>query len=276
MSHDSLERALADFEMLIAAYPDEIRSFTQDNTAAFPLRIALQLSPTAHCDLQISEGYPVESNLQVTSYRSNPEEKGRMEAVLSAIRGTSEECLENQVEGAFACCAAGLEAWKHTKEGHRVLEGVSSLNIARNQTAEARTLFRWIIGEPLIDRKSTFLAHACRVTSEADVRQALHQLLDGNSKLQRSSHNMFAYRLTETISDGTRVSKHDNDDDGEYGAGSKLAHLLQVRDEKDVVVLGARWFGGVHLGPKRFAHISNAARDLLETCHKTEWKVSYR
>lgn len=60
------------------------------------------------------------------------------------------------------------------------------------------------------------------------------------------------------------VLKHDNDDDGEDGAGSRLAHLLQMRHEDDgVVVVVSRWFGGIHLGPKRFAHITSTAQALL-------------
>ena len=62
---------------------------------------------------------------------------------------------------------------------------------------------------------------------------------------------------------GTLLWKHDNDDDGEHGAGTKLAHLLQIRNEDGVLLVVSRWFGGIHLGPKRFAHISNVARDLL-------------
>ena len=59
------------------------------------------------------------------------------------------------------------------------------------------------------------------------------------------------------------VLKSDNDDDGEHGAGSRLAHLLEMRNETKVLVVVSRWYGGIHLGPKRFVHISNVARDLL-------------
>ena len=58
----------------------------------------------------------------------------------------------------------------------------------------------------------------------------------------------YAYRLREVLPDGTSVLKHDNDDDGEHGAGSKLAHLLQVRGDMNVLVMVARWYGGIHLG----------------------------
>lgn len=59
------------------------------------------------------------------------------------------------------------------------------------------------------------------------------------------------------------VLKHDNDDDGEDGAGSRLAHLLQMRNADGVLVVVSRWFGGIELGPKRFAHITSTAQALL-------------
>jgi Uncharacterized protein family UPF0029 len=59
------------------------------------------------------------------------------------------------------------------------------------------------------------------------------------------------------------VLKHDNDDDGEDGAGSRLAHLLEMRKEVNILVLVSRWYGGIQLGPKRFVHINNVARDVL-------------
>jgi putative IMPACT (imprinted ancient) family translation regulator len=60
------------------------------------------------------------------------------------------------------------------------------------------------------------------------------------------------------------VLKHDNDDDGEDAAGGRLAMLLDMRDEDAVLVVVSRWYGGILLGPKRFAVIANVARELLE------------
>jgi Uncharacterized protein family UPF0029 len=51
-------------------------------------------------------------------------------------------------------------------------------------------VFPWITGQPLVDRKSTFLAHACPVSCEADVKIAMQQLLDSHSKYRRATHNM--------------------------------------------------------------------------------------
>ena len=70
------------------------------------------------------------------------------------------------------------------------------------------------------------------------------------------------------LPDGKNILKYDNNDDGEDGAGMRLAHLLEMRKENGVLVLVSRWYGGIHLGPKRFAHIVNVAREHLIQCHE--------
>ena len=136
-----------------------------------------------------------------------------------------------------------------------------------DNTTSIEKHYHWISGEPLLDKKSSFQAHLCEVHSEEDVRGALQQLLTSSSKIQRASHNMSAWRIAEkTIqADGEEriIIKHDNDDDGEDAAGSKLAYLLDMRKDVNVLVVVSRWYGGIHLGPKRFAHIVNVARKLL-------------
>lgn len=55
----------------------------------------------------------------------------------------------------------------------------------------------------------------------------------------------YAYRFSETLSNGSTILKHDNDDDGEDAAGSRLAQLLEMRKEDGVLVLVSRWYGGM-------------------------------
>ncbi|KAG8465984.1 hypothetical protein KFE25_005554 [Diacronema lutheri] len=115
-------------------------------------------------------------------------------------------------------------------------------------------------GEPLTDRKSTFQAHVARCASTADVRAALRHLL-ADRKIARATHNQFAWRLW----DATRGAQlHDNDDDGESGAGSKLAELLELMGANGVLVVVSRWYGGILLGADRFKHIVATARDAIE------------
>ena len=57
----------------------------------------------------------------------------------------------------------------------------------------------------------------------------------------------------------------DNDDDGETAAGRRLALLLDTMDVNQAMVIVSRWYGGIHLGPARFRHINNVARELIDT-----------
>ncbi|XP_046751840.1 protein IMPACT-like isoform X2 [Diprion similis] len=83
-------------------------------------------------------------------------------------------------------------------------------------------------GSVIMDRKSSFQGHAAIVHSVKQVEQ-------------------------------------DCEDDGETQAGSRLLHLLQIMGVKDAVVIVSRWYGGIQLGPDRFRHINNAARQVLAT-----------
>ncbi|KAI8089229.1 ribosomal protein S5 domain 2-type protein [Halteromyces radiatus] len=115
--------------------------------------------------------------------------------------------------------------------------------------------------EPLVDRKSTFVAHVAHVKTAHQVQQVVHTLLQ-NNKIARATHNIMAYRIQL---EGDQILQ-DNDDDGETAAGGRLMHLLQILDVKDVVVVVSRWFGGILLGADRFKDINNCARKALEDC----------
>ena len=289
--NESLDRALADIEMLQAAYPDEIdfpAAHGAETKRQFPLQVTLRLledgtpSLSSSIRMEFVDGYPVQTGVQISSYRSP--EKDRIDAVARAVRLVAEECLQDGIEGGLACCATAMQTWQDYDDGqedrqqHQQLsEETMSKKIATVADSIPQSLlplrqYEWITGEPLMDRKSIFLAHVCRVTSEAQVRESLAQLLTSSSKIQRATHNMYAWRLTEVLANQSKVLKHDNCDDGEDAAGSRMALLLHQRNEDGVIVVVSRWFGGVHLGPKRFAHIVNVSRDLLIHCHEQVWK----
>lgn len=54
-----------------------------------------------------------------------------------------------------------------------------------------------------------------------------------------------------------------HDDGGEAQAGGKLLRLLETLNVDNAVVVVTRWYGGSQLGPDRFRHINEAARDAL-------------
>lgn len=114
---------------------------------------------------------------------------------------------------------------------------------------------------PLVERKSTFIAHCCEVRSMDDVREFRTTVL-ADKRNARATHNIFAYRFT---CERSGITHNDCDDDGETAAGTRLAELLRlVGLKRGAAVVVTRWFGGVLLGPDRFKYINNAARHLLE------------
>ncbi|CDZ98224.1 Uncharacterized conserved protein [Phaffia rhodozyma] len=114
--------------------------------------------------------------------------------------------------------------------------------------------------EPIVDRKSVFIGRAVQITDPAHIPIILNYLLE-DKKISKAAHPIIhAYRLHGP---GGSIIQ-DNDDDGETAAGGRIAHLLQILDVMDVLVVVSRWFGGTHLGADRFKHIGQAARDCLE------------
>lgn len=120
-------------------------------------------------------------------------------------------------------------------------------------------------GQPYHPPKSgpaeTLIAHVASVESMEHVKWVLAELLFNDRKVAKASHNMIAYRFWDA---DRNCQVSDNDDDGEKGSGGKLAALLEMADARNVIVVVSRWFGGVHLGPARFKHFANTARDALE------------
>lgn len=118
--------------------------------------------------------------------------------------------------------------------------------------------------EPLIERKSVFVAHLAKVETLKQIK-LVRKTLMSNKQVSKATHNIAAYRIVEE----NGVIRQDGDDDGETAAGSRLLHLLQLADVKDVYVIVSRWllflirYGGVQLGPARFKCINNCARLLL-------------
>ncbi|KAI0304051.1 UPF0029-domain-containing protein [Russula brevipes] len=113
--------------------------------------------------------------------------------------------------------------------------------------------------EPVVDRKSAFVGRACRISDPAQVPLVLAFLM-ADRRIAKAAHPIINAWRCQVGS----VLYQDNDDDGESAAGGRLAHLLQILEVKDVLVVVTRYFGGTLLGADRFKHINQAARDALE------------
>ncbi|KAF4584460.1 RWD domain-containing protein [Ophiocordyceps camponoti-floridani] len=115
----------------------------------------------------------------------------------------------------------------------------------------------WILSDPITERKSTFLAQAHQAKTPTEAQSLISALLSHRPQ-SSATHNITAYRVRTAT-----ALYQDSDDDGEAAAGRRLLRLLQLCGACDVVVVVSRWFGGVKLGPRRFALVNSVARGAL-------------
>ncbi|NXW57309.1 IMPCT protein, partial [Eurystomus gularis] len=114
-------------------------------------------------------------------------------------------------------------------------------------------------GNPITDRRSTFQAHLAPVVTPRQVKRVLEKLYK-NKKIASATHNIYAYRI---YCEDKQTFLQDCEDDGETAAGGRLLHLMQILNVHNVLIVVSRWYGGILLGPDRFKHINNCARNIL-------------
>ncbi|KAG7467786.1 IMPACT protein [Solea senegalensis] len=114
-------------------------------------------------------------------------------------------------------------------------------------------------GQAITDRRSTFQPHLAPVVTPRQVKMVLGKLYE-NKKIASATHNIYAYRIH---CEDKHSFLQDCEDDGETAAGGRLLHLMQILDVRNVMVVVSRWYGGILLGPDRFKHINNCARNIL-------------
>jgi putative IMPACT (imprinted ancient) family translation regulator len=111
-----------------------------------------------------------------------------------------------------------------------------------------------IVLEDLIrDRGSRYAAAIGTVRSKADI-DAFLATLRQRRKFDKATHHSWA----AVVSDGPLKN-----DDGESGAGAVILKMLEREGIPDRIVVVTRWYGGVHLGGDRFAHIVTCTRAAL-------------
>lgn len=123
----------------------------------------------------------------------------------------------------------------------------------------------------ILDRASKFIGLFSPATN------APPKVLQQHPPFQKATHRILAWRLPsrqQTVQFERSTNQQSNPskkplvydtgslDDGEKYAGKKLEKLLIELDVVGTVVV-ARWYGGVMLGPVRFDHIVNAAKEAI-------------
>lgn len=123
-----------------------------------------------------------------------------------------------------------------------------------------------IVLEDLVrDRGSRYAAAAGIVASRQEI-DAFLAALRRRRKFDKATHHSWAALLAE----GGPVKN----DDGEAGAGAVILKMLEREAVADRIVVVTRWYGGVHLGGDRFAHVVTCTRAALAALRAAAGRVS--
>ena len=121
---------------------------------------------------------------------------------------------------------------------------------------------------PITDRASTFTA-IFSPTIAAKTLQSRPEFISATHRIAAWRIRGDQQTLTSTFADAaTRNSRGDRTlttgfaDDGEKYGGRTLLKVLEAMDVVGAVVV-ARWYGGVMLGPARFEHMKECAREAV-------------
>ncbi|XP_060166589.1 protein IMPACT isoform X7 [Globicephala melas] len=110
-------------------------------------------------------------------------------------------------------------------------------------------------GIPITDRRSTFQAHLAPVVCPKQVKMVLAKLYE-NKKIASATHNIYAYR-TVRMTGKQQLG-------GVFSTSWRMDWFFpKILNVRNVMVVVSRWYGGILLGPDRFKHINNCARNIL-------------
>ncbi|MEZ5796521.1 MAG: YigZ family protein [Paracoccaceae bacterium] len=115
------------------------------------------------------------------------------------------------------------------------------------------------IDEVLRDRGSRYAVSGGPAQGRAGA-EAFVATLRREKRFAKATHNSWAM-LSAT--EGPLKN-----DDGESGAGAVILRMLEREGLTDTVVVVTRWYGGVHLGGDRFAHVVTCVRAFLDARRK--------
>lgn len=265
-------------EALTSIYDSEVLKLTSSSDAVLALpNVAYSFS------LTFPPSYPdVPFAITGTHHVDASAKKGEGEAaanilraVLARVYAPGQVCLFDLIEEAGPLLVEHHNIENGSHQGFEITESNRSATPEDHELPLIATVPdstgsnipepKWILSEPLVVNKSTFVGRCVRVNSLQNATESISHLLSTNKRVAGATHNITAWRIksSPSQSDGPEIVVQDCDDDGETAAGGRLLHLMQLMDVWNVVVVVTRWYGGVKLGADRFRCINAVARETL-------------
>jgi len=166
-----------------------------------------------------------------------------------------EEISGSQAEASSAPGTAGAPAGQPSSE--EVEEEVQ-----RKEGAEPGC--EWVPGPEISLKGSTFIAHVAHITDGRKRAQFMASLIAAKPILEGATHNAWATRIQNTLTNGGGTEVRENHfDDGETGCGNVLLQVMEEAGAVDTMAVLSRWFGGTLLGPDRWRLMKNALQGAL-------------
>lgn len=254
---------IEELEALEAIYPELV-----ERRPSGIIWIAVPQHELVKVQLSFPSDYPITRSPNVLDVVGDPGLDTKylkllFQEVMESVFHSGEVCVFDfltEVDGVLHEDTGAPDASQMQSESSQALAAAAAEAAA---AAAADPLKGWSCSDPVSDRGSTFMGFAAHATSEEEAFRQLEQL-KMDSKLRKANHIMSAWRIRQIATEGTReLIFQDSDDDGETAAGSRMLHLITIMDVWNVIVVVARWFGGVHIGPDRFKHINSTAREAV-------------
>nr|CCC95677.1 unnamed protein product [Trypanosoma congolense IL3000] len=254
-----------EINLLVSVFPDEVQ---RDESNAGVLIVTLPFHFVLHITIP-PRGYP-STTLPSLFVASGPNTTlvGEYSSQLQRLVGT-EVPIGGPVLLQIVTLAQNLAIDAQEAHGtkRRAMEEEEKKTrlqaMAREEELQATAVDVWS-SDPIIDRKSKFVAHMARVRSEECVREVVQHLRRQRHIAEAAHPTIYAYRFT----DSAGVMHADSDDDGETGAASRIMFLMEQKKVDGYVVVVTRWFGGILLGPDRFKHIMEVANNIISSTLK--------
>ena len=104
------------------------------------------------------------------------------------------------------------------------------------------------------EKNSIFRGHSAHLSRDVSISDVLATLLT-DKPVAAADHNIYAYRYGD---------QEGCCDDGEHGAGLRILKMLQSKGVDNAIVVVTRWYGGEHLGDRRFKLIDECAEHAVD------------
>lgn len=128
------------------------------------------------------------------------------------------------------------------------------------QETEKMKKLRFQQSKPQGEKDSTFVAYGCKVSSLPEVQRAYLRI-----RKEHAAADKVVCAFSAPGNHGNQVT--DYCDDNEWGGGFCALKALLATNHKNTAVFVVRYYGGQHLGPKRFRHITEVTTAAINKLH---------